>query len=84
MWLSRLWSRPPCPHEQGAWQPWPRCLDCGHRIPDLEVPRTRDLDALLWPYEIAGRMAVRRIRRKLRHNAAWQATIRQRREGAGQ
>jgi hypothetical protein len=44
-------------HRPLAWNPEPRCVRCGHRVPrDGARPRrTRDLPVVLWPFELAAR-----------------------------
>jgi hypothetical protein len=48
-----------------AWQPEPRCTRTGHRVARDGVPprQTRELPALLWPFEVAGRLEARLRRR---------------------
>lgn len=48
-----------CEHRCHTWWiPAPRCFGCGHRVPgpDETAPRqTRELPAVLWPFELAAR-----------------------------
>lgn len=51
-----------CTHQHPYWNPAPRCAGCGHRQADsLNRPpaRTRELPAVLWPFEIASRIEAR-------------------------
>lgn len=51
-----------CTHRTLYWTAAPRCTSCGHRQADAagRAPRqTRELPAVLWPFEIAGRIEAR-------------------------
>jgi len=49
-------------HKVPYWVPDARCTACGHRTGNCsgDAPRqTRELPAILWPFEIAGRLEAR-------------------------
>ena len=51
-----------CNHRAPYWTAAPRCTGCGHRQADANgtPPRqTRELPAVLWPFEVAGRIEAR-------------------------
>jgi hypothetical protein len=57
-------GRPPCDHRTPYWTAAPRCTGphCGHRqaaAPGQPPRQTRELPAVLWPFEIAGRIEAR-------------------------
>jgi len=48
-------------HGAARWKPEPRCAGCGHRVMREGIPprQTRELPAVLWPFEVAGRIEAR-------------------------
>jgi len=47
-----------CDHQLPCWNPDMRCMGCSHRVATLfgdEPTETRQLNPVLWPFEVAGR-----------------------------